>query len=237
MNVAIIIAGGTGSRTGQSIPKQFLTVNEKPILIYTLEKFEKCNSVDEIYVTVKEEYMAITEDYIKQYKISKVCGLFKAGETRNKSISNTIKNIEKNHEYTDKIIIHHANMPFITVEDIEKVLSSTGENVIVLSSVPQFDYMVKDDRGELSIIDRNNVYTLRAPEAMSLDNALYIYGQKLVEKESMPPITVRMSEDEYTRNMKFVNIGCSNLNFKITTYDDFQMARAMILHGVNGCNL
>ena len=233
MNIAIIIAGGVGSRTGQSIPKQFLTVNEKPILIYTLEKFENCNMIDEIYITVREEYFAITEDYIKQFNIHKVKGLIMAGESRNKSIANAIEQISKDHMSYDKIIIHHANMPFVTNENIEKCILETDEVNIIFSSTPQFDYMIKEINDTQSLIDRNNVYVLKAPEAMSLANARYIYGEILKERESMPPISISEGQ-EVKKQFKFVGIRCTNMNFKITTYEDFKMARALILNGVNG---
>lgn len=229
MNIALIIAGGVGSRTGQSIPKQFLTVNEKPILIYTLEKFQECELIDKIYITVREEYFAITEDYIKQYKISKVNELIIAGESRNKSIANAMTEIQKIHNPEDTIVIHHANMPFVSSDNIENAILAVNDNNIVFSAVPQFDYMYKDIESNISIIDRNNVFSVRVPEAMSIYNAYDIYANILKEKESMPPLAILDISDEYQKKFNFVTVECSTMNFKITTYDDFRMARAIIL--------
>ena len=228
MNIAIIIAGGTGSRTGQSIPKQFITVNEKPIIIYTLEQFQNCSMIDEIYVAVRREYQAITEDYIKQFGISKVKKMTVAGDSRNKSIANSLEIIKKHRNKDDKILIHHANMPFVERENIEQVLGAVNNDSVVFSSVPQMDYMFKENDCQYTFLDRDNVYICRTPEAMTLDNACKIYGNLLVEEESVPAMKVLDRNDVSKEEFALIHIKSSNINFKITTKDDLIMARAII---------
>lgn len=72
MNIAILTAGGTGTRTHQDLPKQFLTVENKPIIIYTLEVFQQHPSIDEIYVSCLEGWSAVLEAYAKQFNITKL---------------------------------------------------------------------------------------------------------------------------------------------------------------------
>lgn len=231
MNVAIIIAGGVGSRTGQSIPKQFLTVREKPIIIYTLEKFEACTGIDEIYVAVREEYAAITEDYIKQFKISKVKGLVEAGDTRNMSICSALTSIEGTHSLKDTVIIHHANMPFVSTEEILNTINAVDVNTICFGTIPQYDYMCRPEKKTVEFIDREGVKQIRVPEGMTMENALKIYVNLLRDEESKPGAVIfAKTDNRAVRNLQFKAIDCSCFNFKITTFEDLQMARAIILN-------
>ena len=81
-NIAIIIAGGSGKRTGQDIPKQFLTINDKPIIIYTLENFERNDYIDDIIVVCIDGWEHVLEAYAKQFGITKLKHIVKGGEIR-----------------------------------------------------------------------------------------------------------------------------------------------------------
>jgi len=234
MNIAIVIAGGKGVRTGQPVPKQFLTVKEKPILIYTLEKFERCPVIHEIYVVVDQKYAAITEDYIKLFAITKLREIVSAGSTRNQSICNALEKIRPIHGKEEIIVIHHANMPFVTEEEIQEAVNKTGENNIVFMAAQQWDYMVKVEAdGSTGFIEREGVGSLRAPETMSLGNAVELYGNYLREEESKPPLWLFAQNNKLAEKLTFDIIKCSAFNFKITTLEDFRMARAIILDDGN----
>lgn len=79
MNIALILAGGIGSRACSKTPKQFLKVNGKPIIIYTLEKFQKCKEIDEICITCLERWITKLKDYVNQYEIDKVTYITRGG--------------------------------------------------------------------------------------------------------------------------------------------------------------
>ena len=113
MNVAILTAGGIGSRTHQDIPKQFLNVNNKPIIIYTLEAFQNHPNIDEICVVILEGWEQILWAYAKQFNIKKLKYVVVGGQTGQESIFNGLSAIKENHGDNDVVIIHDGNRPMV----------------------------------------------------------------------------------------------------------------------------
>lgn len=103
--IAILTAGGTGTRTHQDLPKQFITVENKPIIIYTLEAFQQHPSIDEIYVSCLEGWNAVLEAYAKQFNITKLKRIVTGGATGQESIYNGLKAIKQDNESTDDIVV------------------------------------------------------------------------------------------------------------------------------------
>lgn len=118
--IAILTAGGTGTRTHQDLPKQFLAVENKPIIIYTLEAFQQHPSIDEIYISCLEGWSAILEAYAKQFNITKLKRIVTGGATGQESIYNGLKAIRKDHERTDNIVVvvHDGNRPMLSQDVI-----------------------------------------------------------------------------------------------------------------------
>ena len=95
MNIAIIFAGGSGVRMGAGIPKQFLEINGKPILVHTLQLFQNHDMIDKIYLSVLEKYIPYVDELVKDFRLSKVCGIVAGGETGQDSIYNALKKAEE----------------------------------------------------------------------------------------------------------------------------------------------
>ena len=123
MKIALIIAGGSGKRTGQDIPKQFININDKPIIIYTLEGFQKHPDIDAIEVVCLDGWHEILRAYAKQYNITKLEWVVSGGKSGQESIRNGIYNLEGKCEDNDIIIIHDGIRPMID----EEVLSDGGQ--------------------------------------------------------------------------------------------------------------
>ena len=104
MNVAVLTAGGIGSRAHQDLPKQFLTVENKPILIYTLEAFQQHPSIDEIYISCLEGWETVLEAYAKQFNITKLKRIVTGGATGQESIYNGLKAIKEDKMKKQKIL-------------------------------------------------------------------------------------------------------------------------------------
>ena len=96
MNTAIILAGGVGSRMGADRPKQFLMVQDKPIISYCFDIFQRHNEIDKVVVVVSKQWQGFVEEYVAKYGITKICGYAPAGKTRQHSIYNGLKCIEEN---------------------------------------------------------------------------------------------------------------------------------------------
>ena len=110
MNIALLTAGGIGNRMGQDIPKQFMTINEKPIIVYTLEAFQNHNEVDAIAVVCLSGWELILQAYANQYRITKLKWIFQGGSSNQESIHNGLFGLKSNGCNDDDIIIVHAGV-------------------------------------------------------------------------------------------------------------------------------
>ena len=114
MNIALIKAGGVGQRMGAGIPKQFISIDGKPIIIYTLESFEKHPNIDEIVVVCVKGWHDILRSYCKQFGIKKVKLIVNGGETSLKSIKNGLVAMRDRYSDNDMILVHDGNRPLIS---------------------------------------------------------------------------------------------------------------------------
>lgn len=125
MNIALLTAGGTGTRMHQDIPKQFLHVKNKPILIYTLEAFERHPSIDAIIVVGLERWIDIIWAYAKQFNITKLKWVVSGGNTGHESIRNGLLELEKHCDISDVVMIHDGNRPMISPDIISDMFGQT----------------------------------------------------------------------------------------------------------------
>ena len=113
MNVAVIIAGGSGQRMGQDIPKQFINVYDKPVLIYTLESFQRNDLIDAIEVVCIDGWHNVLWAYAKQFNITKVKWVISGGNSAQESIRNGVYNLKDVCSADDNIIIHDGIRPLV----------------------------------------------------------------------------------------------------------------------------
>ena len=130
MNIAIIIAGGTGHRMGQDIPKQFINVYDKPVLIYTLEGFQKHPEIDAIEVVCIDGWHDIVWAYAKQFNIDKLKWIVSGGNTGQESIRNGVYNLEGKCGDDDIIIVHDGIRPLVDETVLTRSLSSTTRSAL-----------------------------------------------------------------------------------------------------------
>ena len=136
MNIALIIAGGSGSRMGQDIPKQFINVYDKPILIYTLEGFQKHPLVDAIEVVCIEGWENVVWAYAKQFSIDKLKWITKGGNSGQESIRNGVYNLEGKCSEDDVIIIHDGIRPLVEPSVLTDVINKAHEYGNAVTSMP-----------------------------------------------------------------------------------------------------
>ena len=139
MNVALIIAGGSGKRSGQEVPKQFLTVNEKPIIIYTLEAFQKHPDIGRIVVVVIDGWQAVVESYARQFGISKLAGVITGGADRFNSMYNGIKYLKDCCQPEDIVLCHDANRPLVDPNIIDGAIEACRANGNALPAMKTFN--------------------------------------------------------------------------------------------------
>ena len=135
MNVALILAGGSGSRTEQSVPKQFLSIYDKPIIIYTLEAFQNHPEVDAIIVSCIDGWLDVLAGYARAYGITKLKWIVKGGENGQASARKALLELESHCKEDDIVIIHDAVRPLISKEIITDCIAKAREYGSGLSAV------------------------------------------------------------------------------------------------------
>ena len=234
MNVAIIIAGGVGNRMGQSIPKQFINVYDKPILMYTLEGFEKHPMVDAIEVVCIEGWESVVWSYAKQYNITKLKWIAKGGATGQESIRNGVYNLEDKCLKDDIIIVHDGIRPLVDAEVLTDVIMKAQEFGNAVTSLPyneQIFVVSKDDENTTTqFIPRETLRRVSTPQAYQFGLLDEKYHEAY-EKE------IGIYGSHYTNTM-MVELGVrlhfaagSDKNIKLTTKDDLDMFKGYLSKG------
>ena len=144
-NIGLIIAGGSGVRMGQNIPKQFLTVNEKPVIVYTLEAFEKHPEIDSIAVVCISGWEQVLWAYAQQFNISKLQYVIEGGDCGQASIRNGVLELEKHYAPNDIIMIHDAIRPMVSAEIISDCLRITKKYGNATTVIPCAEAMIETE--------------------------------------------------------------------------------------------
>jgi len=148
--VGLLIAGGSGTRMKQDIPKQFLTVNERPVIIYTLEAFQRHASIDEIAVVCKEGWEHVLKAYAKQFNITKLKHIVAGGENGQDSIRNGVYELEKHFDKDDIVLIHDAIRPMVSEEIISDCIAVTKQNGCAIAVIPCAEAILETEDGKQS---------------------------------------------------------------------------------------
>lgn len=162
--IAIILAAGTGSRAEQNIPKQFVMVHDKPILVYTLEKFEKSEVIDEICVVTGEEWIEEVENYYSKYHITKLKYVVSGGKSGLESLKNGVVCV--NAKDNDLIIVHDGVRPFVTGEIIKNNVEVAKNYDVTVTSIPCVETLIKseDEKSSSQMIPRDGMYRVQTPQ-------------------------------------------------------------------------
>lgn len=234
MNIAIIIAGGTGNRMGQSIPKQFINVYDKPILLYTLEGFEKHPMVDAIEVVCIDGWENVVWSYAKQYNITKLKWIVKGGATGQESIRNGVYNLEDKCSKDDIIIVHDGIRPLVDAEVLTDVIMKAQEFGNAVTSLPyneQIFVVSKDDENTTTqFIPRETLRRVSTPQGYQFGLLDEKYHEAFEKK-------IGIYGSHYTNTM-MVELGVrlhfaagSDKNIKLTTKDDLEIFKGYLAKG------
>ena len=182
MNIAILTAGGIGSRTHQDLPKQFLTVDNKPIIIYTMEAFQQHPNIDEIYVACLEGWNAILDAYAKQFSIDKLKRIVTGGATGQASIYNAMKAIKDDHQTTDVVVlIHDGNRPMVSQDVITDNLVKQKIYGSAVTAIPTTEVVFVSKNGQASdnALNREELWRTQTPHAYKFDELWDVHNRAL----------------------------------------------------------
>ncbi len=227
---AIITAGGAGSRTGNKVPKQFLTVNDIPIIVYTLQNISNVSEIETIVVIVPNGWQGFVQAYIEQYKIGKVHSIVIGGNTRYESICNGINAIkELYNDYQDNnnlIGIFDGNRPLIPNQVIEATIESAKQHGCSVALEPCYDTMIHcaDDTFVGEVLDRSALFKGQCPEFFTISELMALYDKCI--HDNPPDMPFYALNSHYGNQVAYV-LGSSK-SFKITTADDIELFKALI---------
>lgn len=227
-----ILAGGTGTRMNiADMPKQFLPLGDKPIIVHTLEKFLTCARMEHIYVGVHRDWVGYMEDLVCKYtpvykdKIHMVVG----GADRNGTIQNIIREIEQVHgESEDHIIVTHDSVrPFLSLRIIEENIDGAIKYGAVDTVVSAIDTIVVSDDGKIitEIPERKRMYQGQTPQSFRVSLLKQLY-ETLTDEEKR--ILTDACKICVIRNYDVHLVEGSGTNIKVTTPADYKIAQAMV---------
>lgn len=228
-NIALIFAGGTGSRMGNTEkPKQFLNIDDKPIIVHTLEKFNNCSAIDGIVVTILAEYISYMKELITEYSLNKVEWVVEGGETGQLSIFNGLNAVYNDDRTSEDtvVLIHDGVRPIISENLILENIVTTRTHGAAVTVAPATETVFKseDKTKILEVLKREDLFYARAPQTFFVRD---IYNAHLKEMEQgiVTNIDSCSLMYKYNHSMSFV-LGNSS-NIKITNYEDYFIFEAL----------
>ncbi|MGN0483269.1 MAG: 2-C-methyl-D-erythritol 4-phosphate cytidylyltransferase [Lachnospiraceae bacterium] len=234
MNIAIIFAGGSGVRMGAGIPKQFLEINGKPVIIHTLQLFQNHDMIDKIYISVLKEYIPYMEDLVEEYRLKKVAGVMAGGETAQDSIYIALKAAEKENSGDDVVLLHDGVRPFVSYEVISDNIMTVKEkgNAITCTSCYETVMLSKDGENVDTVPFRKETFTAQAPQSFYLKDIIEAHDK--IRKspngyENMVDACTIIKSLGMEAHMVPGNRG----NIKVTTPEDVYMFRALLQYKEN----
>ena len=230
MNIGIILAGGTGSRMGSDIPKQFIDIYGKPLIIHTLESFDMNLNIDYIAVVCKNDWKEDLEIWLRKFGINKVKWIVDGGETRQASIYNALKEIKDFCKEDDIVVIHDAARPLISQRIIDENIKGAKEFGAVDTVIPTADTIInsKDDKTINNVPIRKELYLGQTPQSFRFSKVLKAHEKAIKNKKIDATDDCQLLLD---LNEKVHLVKGDKLNFKITTFEDLMILKAIIKLG------
>lgn len=226
-NYVILLAGGVGKRMGADIPKQFLDIDGKPIIVYTIENFQRNEQIEKIVVVCIREWMDYVKELVDKYGLTKVEWITEGGRSGHDSIRNGVFFLKDKIEPDDYIIVHDAVRPVLPQKAIDEVLRVAHEKGNASSSVPCHPPIVytEDQESGITDIDREHVMLTASPQAYRYSLALKCYEK--AERDNRHDFTFTSSLLIHYRERVYFAKGTTS-NIKITKKEDLALFEALL---------
>lgn len=240
MNIGLIIAGGVGSRMKAKTPKQFIRVNGKEIIFYTLSAFQKNRDIDAIVVVCLSGWEDTLLRGAQEYNITKMInlpnnGIVIGGDTGMHSLRNGMKYLKENFEHDSIVVIHDAVRPLISQDIITANVASVKRHGTAITTVPTTEALLRisDDFPDESseVVDRSMIARTQTPQSLRLHKFIWAHdeAQKRGIKDTVATCTLLVELGESVHLI----LG-EGTNFKITTQEDIDLMKAYLQMGYEG---
>lgn len=229
---AIILSGGKGKRMGSSVSKQYMLLQERPILYYSLDSFEKSNVDEVILVVGKDDKDFVRKEIVEKYNFKKVDVITEGGAERYNSVFNGLNAIDDKEGY---VLIHDGARPFISVDVINNTIDEVINKKAVVVGVPAKDTikLVNKDNIIIDTPDRSKLWQVQTPQAFSYNEIFDAYKKAIESNQSNLTDDSMVMESFGGRKVEMI-LGDYN-NIKITTVEDLTFGNAILeLRKING---
>lgn len=226
-NYVIILAGGIGSRLGGPMPKQFLSLNDKPVIVHTLENFERNKNIDGIIIVCVRDWISHLKEILLEYKISKVIDIVEGGETGHDSTRNGIFSLREKLSSDDYIIIHDAARPILPQAAIDEMLKVAHDKGNASLAIPCYETVIYTDDGSSGDkqLDRCKIMRIQTPQTYRYGEILPLYD--MAEKENKHDFIYADLVLIYYGKTVYFSKGFTN-NIKITRKEDIPLCKALM---------
>lgn len=222
-NIALIFAGGVGSRMNAVVPKQFLEISNKPIIIHTIERFEVNPKIDDIYIGCIKSYVPELKKMLERFSVTKVKMVYPGGDSGQDTIYKGLVEIKKNEE--DAIVlIHDGVRPLIEQETIDNCIRDANKYGSAVTVTPAFETPIisKDGKNVEEMPPRKMVYTAQAPQCFKLNEVLSWHEKERKEEGVKAYDSIVDTCGLAVKNCVKPHLTEGNRgNVKVTTYNDY----------------
>lgn len=227
MTIALLTAAGIGTRMHLDIPKQFVYINGKPVIAYTMEAFQRHPQIDAIIVVTLDAWIDTVRAYAEEYNISKLKWVVSGGNTGQDSIGRGIQELEKHCDKKDVIMVHDGNRPFISGEIIADSLVTYRQYGGAVAAMPCIEAIFRSGNGKAAkeSIPREELYRTQTPHTYSLGKLLWAHKKARemeIENTTATCVLMNLLGEEV-----FFSKG-SEKNLKLTTPDDLEIFKALL---------
>ena len=234
MNIAIIFAGGSGIRMGAGVPKQFLEINGKPVIIHTLQLFQYHREIDKIYISIIADYQDYMEELVADYRLSKVAAVLPGGETAQDSIYNALQLAAQENPGDSVVLIHDGVRPFVERSVISENIKAVKEYGNAITCTPCFETILISHDGVHveDVPERCNAYAAQAPQSFFLKDIIAAHDvirRRPEGYDNMVDACTIIRSQGMTAHMVEGNRG----NIKVTTPEDVYQFRALLQYKEN----
>ena len=223
-NIGLVIAGGSGNRMHQDIPKQFITVHERPVIVYTLEAFQNHPEIDAIAVVCIEGWEQVLWAYAKQFNITKLKYVVPGGKNGQDSIRNGVYELEKHYDKDDIVLIHDAIRPMVSAEIISDCINKTRKYGDAITVIPCAEAMMQTEDGMVSTgsYPRDNLKRTQTPQGFRIGKICDLHRRALEAgiTNSVASCTLMIEMGEQVH----FSAG-SEKNIKLATVEDIDFSR------------
>ena len=225
MNILLLMMGGSGTRLGASMPKQYLKINNIPIFAYILNKYQKTKDIDKIVIVSNSNYIDLVEKWVKLLDIDKVSKICSGGKNRSESVLNGLeaaKEIDEN----STVLIHDATHPYVDTEGVRKVIDAINEYGAATLVQGNYDTVYEIVNNSITkVLERRNVVSGASPEGFKFKQIYNIY--KNATEEELEKMT-SAGAIAIANGLEMKTIETDLLNLKITFKRDINLFKKLI---------